>query len=48
MVIGSECANETEPYIVSIALSAVKQWQGEDGTCWMGKITEGATLLLED
>jgi hypothetical protein len=48
MIIGSECANETEPYIVSIALSAVKQWQGEDGTCWMGKITEGATLLLED
>ena len=45
MFIGSECTNETEPYIVSIALTDPMIWAGEDATCWMGKITAGAVLL---
>ena len=45
MFIGSECTNETEPYIVSIALTDPMIWAGEDDTCWMGKITAGAVLL---
>ena len=46
MLIGSECANETEPYIVSVALDSEREWTEQDdsvraGTCWMGRITVG-------
>ena len=41
MLIGSECTNETEPYIISIALSGPMVWTGESETCWMGKISAG-------
>ena len=41
-MVGSECTNETEPYIVSLALSAEKVWEGEPGHSWMGRIIAGA------
>ena len=41
MLVGSECNNETEPYIISIALSGPLVWAGKAGTCWMGRISEG-------
>ena len=46
MLIGSECANETEPYIVSVALGSGCEWTEQDDsvradTCWMGRITVG-------
>lgn len=42
MLVGSECANETEPYIVSIALTEEQVWDGGllDKT-WMGSIKPG-------
>ena len=45
MFIGGECTNETKPYIVASALSGPRVWEGEPGSCWMGKITEGACFL---
>ena len=36
ILVGSECTNEDEPYIVSLALTVEQQWEGADG--WMGKI----------
>ena len=41
MVVGSECANEGEPYIVSLALTAEAEWVGPDGESWMGKVSAG-------
>ena len=41
MLIGSECTNETKPYIISIVLSGPMVWTGESETCWMGKISAG-------
>jgi hypothetical protein len=46
MFVGGECTNETEPYIIAIALSGPMVWRGEAGSCWMGKITEGAYLCF--
>ena len=42
MLIGSECDNETEPCIVSIAVTEEKEWHGGllDRT-WMGRIEDG-------
>lgn len=40
-MVGSECTNESEPYIVSLALSAEKIWEGPPGKSWMGKIQAG-------
>ena len=42
MLIGSECDNESEPYIISIAVTEEKEWRGGllDRT-WMGKIKDG-------
>ena len=45
MFVGGECTNETEPYIVAIALSGPMVWEGEPDQCWMGKITAGSTLV---
>ena len=45
-MVGSECTNETEPYIVSIALTAQMVWEGPDDTSWMGTITEGCRIEL--
>lgn len=41
MMIGSECTNEKEPYIISLALSAEKVWEGPDQWSWMGWIRAG-------
>ena len=46
MMVGSECTNETEPYIVSLALNAQKVWEGEMGRSWMGTITAGDKYIL--
>ena len=46
MFVGGECTNETEPYIIAIALSGPMVWRGEAGSCWLGKITEGAYLCF--
>ena len=42
MLIGSECDNESEPYIISIAVTEEKEWRGGllDRT-WMCKIKDG-------
>ena len=42
MLIGSECDNESEPYIISIAVTEEGEWRGGllDRT-WMGKIKDG-------
>jgi hypothetical protein len=40
-IVGSECTNETEPHIVSMALSEEKVWSGPDDRSWMGTITAG-------
>ena len=45
-MIGSECTNETEPYIVSLALAEQQVWEGADGKSWMGTITEGWLVSL--
>jgi hypothetical protein len=47
-MVGSECTNETEPYIVSLALSAEKIWEGEPGKSWMGRIEAGMCLDRTD
>ena len=41
MMLGSECTNETEPCIVSLALSGGRVWEGEPGRSWMGRINAG-------
>jgi hypothetical protein len=40
-MVGSECSNETEPYIISVALSSEQVWEGADGNSWMGTIKAG-------
>jgi hypothetical protein len=45
MVVGAECTNETEPFIVCAALSSERVWSGEDGSCWMGSISEGMQYI---
>jgi hypothetical protein len=45
MVVGAECTNETEPFIVCEALDSEKVWSGEDGSCWMGSISEGMRYI---
>jgi hypothetical protein len=45
MLVGSECANETEPYIVSMALTEEKVWEGEPGQSWMGTIKQGVSHI---
>jgi hypothetical protein len=40
-VIGSECVDEAEPYIVSLALTEEMTWEGVDGNSWMGAIVAG-------
>ena len=44
-IVGSECTNEAEPYIISLALAEEATWHGEDDTNWMGKIVEGTCTL---
>ena len=46
MLVGSECTNEIEPYIVSVALDSEREWNERDesiraDTCRMGQITVG-------
>lgn len=43
--VSSECTNEAEPYIISLALAEEATWHGEDDTSWMGKIVEGTCTL---
>lgn len=45
MVLGSECTNDWEPHILSIALTTEKVWEGDDGTSWMGTIKAGNDLV---
>jgi hypothetical protein len=40
-MVGSECTNETEPYIISVALSSEQIWEGPDSRSWMGTIQAG-------
>jgi hypothetical protein len=40
-MVGSECTNETEPYIISLALSAERVWEGPPDKSWMGRIQAG-------
>ena len=44
-VVGAECTNETEPFIVCAALSSERVWSGEDGPCWMGSISKGMQYI---
>jgi len=39
MVVGAECTNETEPFVICEALDKERVWSGEDGSCWMGAIS---------
>ena len=41
MMVGSECTNESEPHIISLALIAEKTWEGPEGDSWMGRISDG-------
>ena len=50
MLIGSECTNEAEPYIVSVALDSERVWTDRDASiradsCWMGRITVGMPFI---
>lgn len=49
MLVGSECADDREPYIISLALSNQQSWQGPDDSSWMGRIKEGTLkrILLQ-
>lgn len=44
-LIGAECANDTEPYIVCEVTQALQTWQGVDGWSWMGAIKAGDEYL---
>ena len=46
MLVGSECTNESEPCIVSMALSGPKVWEGEPGRSWMGCIQAGDKYII--
>ena len=41
MLISSECDDDREPCIVSLALSEPKVWNGVSDSSWMGRIEEG-------
>ena len=41
MLVGSENAEEKEPYIISRALGANQVWVGADGESWNGTIKAG-------
>jgi hypothetical protein len=45
MVVGAECTNETEPFVVCVALDSERVWSGDDGSCWMGSISEGMRYI---
>lgn len=45
-LIGAECANDTEPYIVCEVVRGFDTWTGEDGKSWMGKITAGDEYIV--
>ena len=45
-MVGSECTNEGEPCIVSLALSGEKVWEGPPDKSWMGKIEAGEFTKL--
>ena len=38
-MVGSECTNETEPYIVSLALTEQQVWVEADDKSWMGTVS---------
>ena len=40
-LIGGECANKTEPYIVCSVVKPYAVWEGAPGRSWMGQIKEG-------
>ena len=44
-LIGAECANKTEPYIVCQVTKAFSKWAGGNGHSWMGLIKEGDEYL---
>ena len=37
-LIGAECTNETEPYIISEVVKPLGCWSGPNGRSWMGQI----------
>ena len=45
MVVGAECTNEVEPFIICGALDKERVWSGEDGSCWMGAISGGIRYI---
>lgn len=45
MLIGGECANKNEPYIICEAQSGVLTWQGDRGWSWMGEIKRGEKYI---
>jgi len=44
-LIGAECANSTEPFIVAEVMKGLAVWEGEPGRSWMGEIKEGLKYL---
>ena len=40
-LIGGECANKTDPYIVCSVVKRHAAWEGPPGRSWMGQIKEG-------
>jgi len=44
-LIGAECANKTEPYVVCQVAKAFSKWKGENGRSWMGVVKEGDEYL---
>jgi hypothetical protein len=45
MMVGSECSKESEPYIISVALSSQQVWEGPDDWSWMGTIVAGEKFI---
>lgn len=45
-MVGAECTDEAEPYIVSLALTVEKTWEGEPKSSWMGAIVAGHNYWL--
>ena len=44
-LIGAECINTNEPYIVWEALGPKAIWDGDDSRCWMGMIHKGEEYI---
>ena len=44
-LIGAECANDTEPYVICEVLRELKVWTGAPGRSWMGTIKDGDEYL---